>query len=152
SVDSLDLARKIIEKGVNINAQATRSFGDLYRNRFNRVGATAFLMSAKLVDVPMMKLLVEHGADIQITNEDGDTPLMVAAGVGLFSPGGEDAGTEEETLASVKYLLEDLKIPVNAQNRNRETALHGACYRGYNSVATYLLDHGAAESLDIANL
>ena len=33
------------------NAQATRSFGDGYRNRFNRVGATAFMMAAKLVDV-----------------------------------------------------------------------------------------------------
>src|SRR5262249_51763204 len=71
SVDSLDVAKKLIDKGVNINAQATRSFRDCYRNRFNRVGATAFLMSAKLADVPMMKLLVERGADIHLTNEDG---------------------------------------------------------------------------------
>ena len=152
SVDGLDLAKKIIDKGVQINAQATKSFGDCYRNRFNRVGATAFLMSAKLADVPMMKLLVERGADLHITNQDEDTPLMVAAGVGLFSPGGEDAGTEEEVLAAVKYLVEELKIPVNAQNKNRETALHGVCYRGYNSVGRYLLDHGAGESLDATNL
>ena len=152
TVDSLDPAKKLIDKGVNVNAQATKSFADCYRNRFNRMGATAFLMSAKLADVPMMKLLVERGADILITNQDGDTPLMVAAGVGLFNPGGEDAGTEEEVLAAVTYLVEELKIPVNAQNKNRETALHGVCYRGYDSVARYLLDHGAGESLDVTNL
>jgi len=42
----------------------------------------------------MMKLLVASGADIHITNEDLDTPLMVAAGVGLHNPQ-EDAGPRE---------------------------------------------------------
>jgi uncharacterized protein len=152
TVDSLDLARKLIDKGVKINAQATKSFGDGYRNRFNRVGATAFLQSAKLVDLPMLKLLIERGADPKITNADGDSPLMVAAGVAILNPGGEDAGTEDEVLATLKYLVEELKIPVNAINNNKETALHGACYRGYNSAAQYLLDKGAGESLDVENV
>ena len=152
TVDSLDLAKKLIDKGVKIDAQATKSFGDGYRNRFNRVGATAFLQSAKLADLPMMKLLVERGADIAITNADEDSPLMVAVGVAILNPGGEDAGTEEEVLSSAKYLVEELKIPVNAINKNKETALHGACYRGYNSVAQYLLDKGAGDSLDVANV
>lgn len=152
TVDSLDLAKKILDKGVKINAQATKSFGDGYRNRFNRVGATAFLQAAKLDDLPMLKLLVERGADVHITNADGDTPLMVAAGVAILNPGGEDAGTEAEVLATVKYLVEELKIPVNARNNNGETALHGACYRGYNAPAQYLLDHGAAESFDAENV
>ncbi len=148
TVDSLELARQIIAKGVNINAQATKSFGDGYRNRFNRVGATAFMMAAKLVDVPMMKLLVEKGADIHITNADGDTPLMVAAGVAMLNPF-EDAGTEQETIDAVNYLL-GLGFDVNALNNNKETALHGAAYRGFNSVAQILLDKGA--KLDVENI
>lgn len=151
TVDSLTLAKKMIDKGVKINFQATKSFGDGYRNRFNRVGATAFLQAAKVADLPMMKLLVANGADPNIKNADEDTPVMVAAGVAILNPL-EDAGTEEERLASVKYLVEELKIPVTAVNKNKETALHGACYSGTNSVARYLLDHGAAENLDQANV
>jgi len=151
TVDTLTLAKKMIDKGVKVNFQATKSFGDGYRNRFNRVGATAFLQAAKVADVPMMKLLVANGADPNIKNADEDTPLMVAAGVAILNPL-EDAGTEEERFASVKYLVEELKIPVTAVNKNKETALHGACYSGTNSVAGYLLDHGATENLDQANL
>lgn len=151
TVDSLTLAKKMVDKGANVNFQATKSFGDGYRNRFNRVGATAFLQAAKVADVPMMKLLIANGADPKITNADEDTPLMVAAGTSILNPL-EDAGTEQERLESVKYLVEELKIPVAAVNKNKETALHGACYSGTNSVAGYLLDHGATESLDQPNL
>ena len=38
---------------------------------------------------------------------------------------------------------------VNAIDDNGETALHGAAYRGHNSVVQYLADHGA--KLDVAN-
>jgi ankyrin repeat protein len=148
TLDSLDLAKKLIDKGVNVNAQMTKSFGDGYRNRMNRVGATAFMLSAKLVDVPMMKLLVSKGADIHITNADGDSPLMLAAGVAILNPN-EDAGTEAETIEAVKYLL-DLGIDVNALNNNKETALHGASYRGFNSVTQLLVDRGA--KLDVENI
>lgn len=142
TLDSLELAKKIIAKGVKVNAQMTKSFGDNYRNRMNRVGATAFLLSAKLVDVPMMKLVVANGADINIKNADGDSPLMLAAGVAILNPGGEDAGTEAETMEAMKYIVEDLHMDVNAVNNNGETALHGSAYRGYPSTAWYLFDKG----------
>ena len=148
SLDSLDLAKMLLAKSVSINAQMTKSFGDGYRNRMNRIGATAFMLAAKLVDVPMMKLLVEKGADIHISNADGDTPLMLAAGVAILNPN-EDAGTEQETLEAVKYLL-DLGFDVKAQNNNKETALHGASYRGFNSVTQLLVDRGA--KLEVENI
>ena len=142
----LELAKLLIEKGVDINARMTRSFEDGYRNRMIRIGATAFLLSSKLVDVPMMKLLVESGADIHIKNVDAeganDSPLMLAAGVAILNPGGEDAGSEAEVLEAVQYLL-DLGFDPNERNNNGETSLHGAAYRGYNTVAQLLLDHGA---------
>jgi hypothetical protein len=147
-MDSMALAQRLIDHGVNVNAQMTKSFGDGYRNRMTRVGATAFLLSAKLVDVPMMKFLVANGADIHISNADNDTPLMLAAGVAILNPN-EDAGTEVETLEAINYLL-DLGFDVNAVNNNKETALHGASYRGFNSVTQLLVDRGA--KLDAENV
>lgn len=148
TLDSLTLAKKLIDKGVNVNAQMTESFKDNMRNRFMRIGATAFMVSAKAVDVPMMKLLIASGADRTIPNKNNDTPLMVAAGVGLSNPG-EDAGNETETLAAVQYLLE-LGESVGPKNKNGETALHGAAYRGFPSVTKLLLDRGA--ELEVPNL
>ena len=147
TVDSLSLARKIIEKGAKVNAQMTESFKDNMRNRMMRIGATAFLLSSKLVDLPMLKLLLEHGADRTILNNNQDTPLMLAAGVSLSNPG-EDAGNETETLATVKFLVE-LGENIQAKNKNGETALHGASYRGFVPVTQFLLDKGA--DLQVAN-
>ncbi len=147
SVDSLTLAKKLIDKGVNINAKMTESYKDNMRNRFMRIGSTAFLISSKVVDLPMMKLLIENGADRTILNDRNQTPLMAAAGIGLSNPG-EDAGNETETLAAVQYLLE-LGEDVHAQDTNGETALHGAAYRGFVPVAQLLLDKGA--ELEVPN-
>ena len=143
SLASLELAEKILDAGADINAQMEKSFHDGYRNRMIRFGATAFLLSSKLVDLPIMKMLVERGADIKILNRDNDTPLILATGGSTLNPGGEDAGTEEEALAAVKYLIKELGFDVNAVNNNGETPLFGPSYRGWNRVATYLLDQGA---------
>ena len=147
TVDSLALAAKLLDKGVKVNARMTESFKDNMRNRFMRIGATAFLVSAKVVDVPMLKLLHDRGADRTILNDTNDTPLMVAAGVGLSNPG-EDAGNETETMAAVSYLLE-LGEDVKAKNKNGETALHGASYRGFIPVTQLLLNKGA--ELEVPN-
>ena len=52
-----------------------------------------------------MRALVAHGADPLLPTVDGTTPLMVAAGVGVWNVG-ESAGTNEEALAAVKLALE----------------------------------------------
>jgi len=147
TVDSLALAARLLDKGVQINARMTESFKDNMRNRFMRIGATAFLLSAKVVDLPMLRLLHDRGADRTILNDTNDTPLMAAAGVGLSNPG-EDAGNETETMAAVTYLLE-LGEEVRSKNRNGETALHGASYRGFTPVTQLLLAKGA--ELDVPN-
>ena len=71
----------------------------------NRVGATPFLLAAKAVDLPLMRALLAEGADPARPNVDGTTPLMVAAGVGIWAPG-ESPGTEEEAVTAVKMLLD----------------------------------------------
>jgi ankyrin repeat protein len=145
TISSLDLAKKLLAKGVSINARMTRDFRDGYRNRLNRVGATAFLLASKNVDTELMKSLLAAGADPKLSNADRTTPLMVAAGVDLWNPG-EDGGTtpesEPEALEAVKMLV-TLGNDINAVNDRGETALHGAAYRGANTIIQYLVDQGA---------
>ena len=117
------------------------------RNSLNRYGATPFFLAAKSVDVPLMEALLELGADPFIANVDGDTPLMVAAGVGVYSQG-ESPGLPEESADAVKMLL-DLGAPVNDVDKNGETALHGPAWRGSNEAVMLLVDAGA--KLDVRN-
>jgi ankyrin repeat protein len=145
NMSSIDLVKKLLASGADVNAKMTRDFRDGYRNRLNRVGATSFLLAAKNDDTELMKVLLEGGADPLMPNADKTTPLMVAAGVDLWNPG-EDGGTlpgdEPEALEAVKMLVE-LGNDVNATNDRGETALHGAAYRGGNTIVEYLVSKGA---------
>jgi ankyrin repeat protein len=94
-----------------------------------------------------MELLLQNGADPAAKTAEGTTALMLAAGVAIFNEG-DDAGTEDETLRAVQLLVER-GANVNDVDANGETALHGAAYRGHNSVVQFLADKGAA--LDVKN-
>ena len=145
-VDSIDVVRKLIAKGVDLNARMmTNGMKDGQRSRLNRLGATAFFLAAKNTDVEAMRVLIEAGADPLIPSAEGTTPLMVAAGIAIFIPG-EDGGSlpgqEDEVLEAVRMCVE-LGTDVNATNFRDETALHGAAFRGVNRIVEYLVEHGA---------
>ena len=146
TLDSIDLMRKLLEAGVNVNARMTRNgMRDGQRNRFNRLGATAFMLAAKVTDVEAMRLLLEAGADPTVPTADGTTPLMVAAGLHIWNPGedgGSFTGQEEEVLEAVRMSL-DGGSDINARNYRGETALHGVGFRGVNIVLDYLVKQGA---------
>jgi ankyrin repeat protein len=149
NLDSLDLVRKLVSHGANLNARVKKEPRDGNRNMLNRIGSTPFLMAAKSDDVPLMRVLLELGADPKLTTDEGTTALMVAAGVGIWAPG-ENPGTHEEALAAVKLALEAGGGAVNDVNQNGETALHGAVYRGGAiPVIQFLADNGA--KLDVVN-
>jgi len=148
NLDSLDLVRKLVKQGANVNARQTKEPRDGNRNQQNRIGATPFLLASKSNDVPLMRVLLENGADPKLKTNNNTTPLMVAAGVGIWAPG-ENPGNHEESLAAVKLLL-DLGADVNAIDDNDDTALHGAVYRGGAiPVIQILADKGA--KLDVVN-
>jgi ankyrin repeat protein len=71
---------------------------------------------------------------------DGTTPLMVAAGVGLYKLG-ESPGTNEEALEAVK-LTHSLGGDVNGVDKLGNTALHGAALRGANNIVEFLVEKG----------
>jgi uncharacterized protein len=143
-LSSLDMVRKLVAKGANVNARMTKRGyvgGIAVKTGLNMIGATPFLMAARGADAPLMRLLAELGADTRLPNADNTSPLLVAAGVGTQSPR-EDPGTEAEVLAAVKVALE-LGGDVNAIDNNGETVIHGTVYKQVPSVAEYLIAKGA---------
>jgi ankyrin repeat protein len=148
-VSDLNFVEALAMHGADLDARETKEprgadgsgTGGGYRNVLNRVGATPFLLAAKAVDVELMELLVQLGADPLLSNEDGTTPLMVAAGVGIWAVG-ESPGTNAEALDAVKLMLE-LGDTVTAVDANGDTALHGAVIRGSEPLVRFLLEQGA---------
>src|SRR5262249_34833507 len=74
NLSSLDIVRKLAEHGADINLQLKK--GDAGRGKFTTTGATPFLLAARTGDVPLMKLLLELGADPTIASADKSPPLL----------------------------------------------------------------------------
>ena len=142
TVTDLELARALVAHGADVDARQTAEPRDGYRNQLNRTGATPFLLAAKAVDLDMMRLLLDLGADPMTANEDGATALLVAAGVGIWSSS-ESPGSAGEALEAVKLMVE-LGDSVTTVDANGDAALHGAVMRGSLELVLYLLEHGAA--------
>lgn len=139
NMTSLEFARAAAEYGAKVNARLKR--GPAGRGKLNRRGATPLLLAAHTADLPLMKTFVELGADDRLTNVDGCTPLMAAAGIGCLAPT-EFAGTEEEALACVRWLAKQ-GAKLNVVDDNGETAMHGAAYKSLPRVAQLLDELGA---------
>ena len=140
-LDGLDMARALVAAGANVDARQTKEPRDGNRNMLRRLGSTPFLQAAKVADVEMMRLLIELGADPAVTTEEGVTPLMAAAGVGIWKIG-ENPGTNPEALDAVTLAWE-LGNDVNAVDANGDTALHGAIHRGAEGIVRFLVNNGA---------
>jgi ankyrin repeat protein len=140
NMSSVEFIRKLVAKGADLNARVTRRPG-MGTTTLNPIGATPFLLAARTKDVELMRLLAELGADPLLANEDGTTPLMVAAGIGTSSPL-EDPGTEPEVLEAVKLALK-LGGDINAVDKKGETAMHGAAYKHVPTVVQFLAANGA---------
>jgi ankyrin repeat protein len=139
SVSSLEFVRAVADRGADVNLRLKK--GETGRGILGKVGATPFLMAASTADAPLMRLLVELGADPLLPNAQNCTPLMAAAGIGCRAPG-EEAGTEDEVLEAVALTLQ-LGGDVNAVDNNGETAMHGAAYKSLPKVVELLAAKGS---------
>ena len=140
SMTSLELVKQLVARGANVNARMTRR-ANLTNTRFHEIGATPFLLAAVTADTELMRALVAEGADPKLMNDERSTALMAAAGLGTRSPG-EDAGTEEEVVEALDYLL-TLGLDINAVDAHGETAMHGAAYKNLPMAVKFLADKGA---------
>jgi uncharacterized protein len=140
ALTSLDCVRDLVAHGANVNVRVEHGTSEL--GRFTTTGSTPFLMAARASDVPLMKLLLELGADPAVPNADNCSPLLAAAGVGALGDGDEAAGTEDEANEAVNLLL-DRGADVNAVDDNGETAMHGAAYQSRPGLVQLLVKRGA---------
>jgi arylsulfatase A-like enzyme len=139
-LSSLDFVRQLVAHGADLNARHGKH--RVGSERLNRTGATPLLLAAETGDVPLMRLLVELGADPLLPNIDDCTPLLAASGVGVLSDGDESAGTEEEAIEAIAFLLER-NADINAVDKHGKSAMHGAAYKSWPKLVQYLADHGA---------
>ena len=142
SLDTLALGRFLLENGADPNQRQTERFNNRERNNLNRTGATPYLLAAKHADVPLMRLLAEHGADTTQPTEGNASPLMVASGVGIWNLG-ESAGTNAEAFEAVTLAWELGDRDVNRADDRGYTALHGAALRGADPIVQFLVEGGA---------
>ncbi len=126
---ALDLMRLLLKAHANPNAQMKTAA--LYRAHTPGepalgAGATPLMRAAKNGDAAAMRLLLEFGADPELTSRNHTTALMMAAGLGrglgVFA---KDYATEAQMVEGLKVLL-DRHVNVNAQNDAGQTALHFA--------------------------
>jgi len=141
---SLDLIQALLARGANPNEQLTRFLpgrsgmdaGDTTLGP----GTTPLMRAARAGDAAVMKALLAKGADPNLTTKDGNTALQFAAGVGYRDK--NTKGTEAEALDALKLAV-SLGLDINRENSRGETALHGAAYRGADTIVQYLIDQGA---------
>lgn len=146
-LDALGLTKILLAHGANPNARLRKPImGRQYEQGDASLGAgsTPFMRAVKSNDLPMMRLLLDSGADPLLTQDDFTTPIMIAA-FGGRRPGavaGPYPVTEEGAIAVMKICLER-GVDINAFNTNGQTALHLAAGRGVNKVVQFLADNGA---------
>ncbi|MES2624506.1 MAG: ankyrin repeat domain-containing protein [Pseudomonadota bacterium] len=150
----LGLITVLLDEGADVNVRTKEQpperrfimrIGDLSWVDFT--GQTPFIRAALSGDLDVMNLLLEHGADPNITTFAGTNALMAAAGMNWVVNQTWDAGPEA-LLAAVK-LAHELGNDINAVNSMGLNAVHAAANRGSDDIIRYLAEQGAV--LDLAD-
>ncbi len=150
TTSAMDVLAMLLERGANPNLQL--KLRPPYRNViFDRggdsllsTGATPLLRASKAGDNPeAIRMLLEHGALVDLPTANGTTPLMAAAGMGHGNnPTRGRFNTEDDALAAVPLLLAG-GADVDARADNGRTAVHAAVEKGWGRVVRLLADNGA---------
>ena len=128
-IDAADVVKILLANGANANARLIKPIIGRHNNLVGDTslgeGATPLMRAAKSNDIPVMRLLLDAGADATLTLKDRTTTAMMAS-----------------SLDAIRLLVEN-GVDVNAFNTNGQTILHNAAGRGANPVIQYLAEKGA---------
>jgi len=151
---AMQIITMLLDKGVDVNARV-KAFPPQRRYMLplgslewvDFTGQTAFIRAAQSGDVPVMRRLLEKGADPNLTTFNGTTALMAAAGVNWVA-GQTFSESPARWLEAVQLCLE-IGGDVNAVNAMGLAAVHGAANRGSDDIIELLAMHGA--KIDVAD-
>jgi len=145
----LELIRILVSEGADLDARTKESppirhyllniTGTLEWVDFT--GQTPFIRAARAGDIPVMRLLLDHGADPYIETFEGTNALMAAAGINWVVS--QTWTWSPEALLEAVQLCIDLGMDINKANSMGLTAIHGAANRGSNDIIRLLVKHGA---------
>jgi hypothetical protein len=145
----LEVITMLLDRGANPNSQLKLRLPwrqvpyDRYTEPMLNIGVTPLIRAAKAGDIPVIKLLLAHGALPNLPNFNGDTPLMAACAKGWINSPTRGANFTEDQALEEYDLLRAAGADVNARTHFNETALHSAALRGWNRIVKKLIDDGA---------
>lgn len=145
----LQVMEMLLEAGANPNMQLKlfppyRSLGqDRGADSMLTIGTTPLIRAAKAGDIEAIRLLLAHGAYVDLPNSLGITPLMAAAGVGSTTIDTRARFRNERRSIEAARLLLDAGANIDAVRNNGQTALHGAAQWGWSEFVQFLADNGA---------
>jgi ankyrin repeat protein len=111
-------------------------------NELQFEGATPLLLAAEVNNLPVIKALVDAGADPNIPTTFGTTPLIVASGAATDVQRARSVDERSLTVETARYLL-DHGADVNAAGEFGWTPIHAAAYQGITDLIEFLVSKGA---------
>jgi ankyrin repeat protein len=128
-IDAAGMVKVLLAHGADPNLRLKKPIIGRHNNLVGDTslgeGTTPLVRAAKANDIPIMRLLLDGGADPAITLKDRTTTAMMAT-----------------SLEAVKLLLEH-GVDIDAFNANGQSVLHNAAGRGAIDIIQYAADHGA---------
>ena len=144
-----NLAKILIEEGIDTTVQmkadnknvSNKLIADLNRvtdsdppfENFKRRGQVPLYFAAYMNSVEMAKLLIEHGANVNVRDKKGRRPIHSAAG---------------QNSLEVAKLLTEHRTDVSARDNDRITPMHHAAGQNSVEMAKLLIEHGANVSVN----
>ncbi len=144
---SYQVIEKLLAKGARVDAPLRAQIP--YRTKLDRggdgvlgVGTTPLIRAAKAADVPVIRLLLEQGADPKAATRNRVNAVMMAANVSARE---EDMTgrnkTQKDIIESIRMLLA-AGADITGTDTQGRTALHGAAMWGLTDVVRFVQQNG----------